>query len=59
MIPVMGAIALGAQRLLPAFQQIYSGWASLNGMSVSLVTVLEMQQQPLPRQQADVPTFWL
>ena len=27
-IPLLGALALGAQRLLPALQQIYSGWAS-------------------------------
>ena len=27
-IPLLGVLALGAQRLLPALQQIYSGWAS-------------------------------
>src|SRR5690606_1683058 len=27
-IPVLGALALGAQRLLPLFQQIYVGWAA-------------------------------
>ena len=28
-LPLLGALALGAQRLLPALQQIYSGYASL------------------------------
>ena len=30
-IPLLGAMAVGAQRLLPAFQQIYGGWATLRG----------------------------
>ena len=28
-LPVLGALALGAQRLLPLMQQSYFGWASL------------------------------
>ncbi len=28
-LPVLGALALGAQRLLPALQQSYSAWASI------------------------------
>ena len=34
-IPLLGSLALGAQRLLPALQQIYSGWASLKGNNPS------------------------
>ncbi len=30
-IPFLGALALGAQRLLPLFQRIYSGWSSIKG----------------------------
>ena len=30
-IPLIGVLALGAQRLLPALQQIYGGWAALSG----------------------------
>lgn len=30
-LPVLGALALGAQRLLPLAQQIYSGWTSIRG----------------------------
>jgi ABC-type multidrug transport system fused ATPase/permease subunit len=50
-IPLLGALALGAQRLLPALQQIYSGWANLNGWSVSLASVIHLLDQPLPQQQ--------
>ena len=28
-MPLLGALALGAQRLLPALQQVYGGWANL------------------------------
>jgi ATP-binding cassette subfamily B protein len=51
-IPLLGALALGAQRLLPALQQIYGGWANLNSWSASLAAVLELLEQPLPQQQA-------
>ena len=47
-IPVLGALALGAQRLLPSLQQIYSGWASLRGYNSAINAVLEMLSQPLP-----------
>jgi ABC-type multidrug transport system fused ATPase/permease subunit len=51
-ISLLGALALGAQRLLPALQQIYSGWASLNSWRASLAAVIELLEQPLPQQQA-------
>ena len=47
-IPLLGALALGAQRLLPALQQIYSGWASLKSYNAAIQAVLEMLNQPLP-----------
>ena len=47
-IPVMGAMALGAQRLLPVLQQIYGGWASIRGCEASLKDVLKLLQQPMP-----------
>ena len=49
-IPLLGALALGAQRLLPALQQIYSGWASLKGYNAGIQAVLAMLKQPLPPQ---------
>ena len=50
-VPLLGALALGAQKLLPALQQIYSGWANLNGWSVSVDEVVQMLEQPLPQNQ--------
>ena len=47
-LPLLGALALGAQRLLPALQQAYSTWAGIIGSSASLVTALELLDQPLP-----------
>jgi ABC-type multidrug transport system fused ATPase/permease subunit len=47
-IPVLGALALGAQRLLPVLQQAYSSWTSIRGGQASLAEVLSMLDQPLP-----------
>lgn len=49
-IPLLGVLALGAQRLLPALQQIYSGWASLNASNAAIQAVLKALNQPLPPQ---------
>lgn len=47
-IPLLGVLAIGAQRLLPALQQIYSGWASLKSYNSAMHSVLCMLDQPLP-----------
>jgi ATP-binding cassette subfamily B protein len=47
-IPVLGALALGAQRLLPVMQQAYGSWAQINIGQASLKDVLELLDQPLP-----------
>ena len=47
-IPVLGALALGAQRLLPVLQGAYSSWSSIQGGQVSLRDTLELLDQPLP-----------
>ena len=47
-IPLLGTLALGAQRLLPALQQIYSGWAALKSRTAPIQAVLNMLDQPLP-----------
>jgi ATP-binding cassette subfamily B protein len=46
-LPVLGALALGAQRLLPLFQQTYTGWASLMGNSALLENVVDLLKQPV------------
>jgi ATP-binding cassette subfamily B protein len=47
-LPLLGAFALGAQRLLPALQQAYSGWSSLKAYKTDLQGVVNMLEQPLP-----------
>lgn len=47
-IPVLGALALGAQRLLPVLQQAYSSWSSIRGGQASLVDALALLDQELP-----------
>lgn len=49
-LPVLGALAMGAQRLLPALQQIYSAWTSIASSHVQLADVIEMLEQPLPEE---------
>ena len=47
-IPILGALALGAQRLLPVLQQAYSSWSSIQGSRASLQDTLDLLDQPLP-----------
>ena len=41
-IPMLGALALGAQRLLPLVQQTYAGWSSFTGYRQSLLDIVEL-----------------
>lgn len=47
-IPVLGALALGAQRLMPVLQQAYAGWTSMRGGQASLSDALDLMDQHLP-----------
>ena len=47
-LPVLAALALGAQRLLPVVQLVYSGWVNLAGSRASVIDALELLDQPLP-----------
>jgi len=47
-LPILGVLALGAQRALPLMQQLYSGWTSILGNKASMVDVLDLLDQPLP-----------
>jgi ABC-type bacteriocin/lantibiotic exporter with double-glycine peptidase domain len=47
-IPVLGALALGAQRLLPVLQQAYGAWTSIKSGQASLQDTIELLDQPLP-----------
>lgn len=54
-ISILGALALGAQRLLPVLQQAYGSWAQINGGLASLQDTLDLLDQPMP-DYADQPT---
>ena len=47
-IPILGALALGAQRMLPVMQQGYSSWSGVIGNQASLHDVVLMLDQPMP-----------
>lgn len=47
-LPVLGALALGAQRLLPLLQQLYGNWSGVAGSQAALIDVLGLLDQPLP-----------
>lgn len=50
-LPLLGALALGAQRLLPVVQKVYEGWAQTRNAKSSLANVLQLLAQPLPSAQ--------
>jgi len=47
-IPILGSMALGAQRLIPIVQQAYSSWSLVNSAQASLQDSLELLDQSLP-----------
>jgi ATP-binding cassette subfamily B protein len=47
-IPIIGALALGAQRLLPLLQQFYANWSAIRGNQASLKDTLDLLDQPIP-----------
>lgn len=48
-LPILGVLALGAQRLLPALQQAYKSYSSIKGAQYSFTDVLDLLDQPLPK----------
>jgi len=47
-IPVLGALAIGAQRMLPVLQQGYASLSNIRGADEVLYDALELLEQPLP-----------
>jgi len=47
-IPLMGVLALGAQRLLPVLQNMYASYTVVKGASASFTDVLDLLKHPLP-----------
>ena len=52
-IPVLGVLALGAQRLMPMLQLIYSSVATIRGNEASLDDVMALLDQPMPPAQPE------
>lgn len=48
-LPILGAVALGAQRLLPVLQQGYAALTIMRGAQASLEDVIKLLDQPLPK----------
>lgn len=46
-IPILGALAIGAQKLLPQMQLVYSSWASIIGTRNQLEDILELLESPI------------
>ena len=55
-LPALGALGLGAQRLIPALQIIYSAWTSIAGSYASLNDTLELLDQPLLEEEYQAAT---
>ena len=47
-IPTLGALALGAQRVLPSMQQLYESYSTIKGAQASLDDVLKLLRRNLP-----------
>lgn len=57
-VPVLGALALGAQRMLPHMQNIYNALASMQGNQAGAADAMALLQLPVPAPQGarDLPS---
>jgi ATP-binding cassette, subfamily B, bacterial PglK len=51
-LPLLGGLALGAQRLLPVAQQAYNGWVQIRGAQPAIADCLAYLEQPYDRERA-------
>lgn len=60
-LPILGAVALGAQRLLPLIQQLYNSWANFAGNRSVVAQVLDLLALPVedPDPASDATTIGL
>ena len=56
-LPILGAFALGSQKLLPALQQIYSNWSALKAYGAAVTGMLNMLNQPDPHISHEIEPF--
>lgn len=48
-VPILGALALGMQRLLPVLQIMYASYTNIQGSKSSFLDVLSFLERPLPK----------
>jgi len=53
-LPLLAMLALGAQRLLPLMQQLYSNWSLVIGSKGPLKDAIELLDQPYPSQKESI-----
>lgn len=59
-LPTLGALALGAQRLLPLLQKLYSAWSRMTGshqIFLDVLKYLDLPDTPRPENPEDKLTF--
>ena len=54
-LPVVGALSIAAQRMLPMLQQVYHAFTSLSGSERSLQDTLALLEQPMPDTVGEAP----
>lgn len=54
-LPVMGVLAVAAQRMLPVLQQAYAAWGSVKSGQASLQDTLDLLEQDEPNSDALLP----
>jgi len=53
-LPTLGTLALGSQRLLPSLQQLYAAWAGIKSNSAAVLQVIEILDLPIPRSESQI-----
>jgi len=54
-IPILGLLAMGAQKILPILQQMYSSWINIKSSEASLSDVLAYLNQPIVNEEGGMP----
>jgi ATP-binding cassette, subfamily B, bacterial PglK len=54
-VPILGVFALGAQKVLPALQQLYWAYSTIKGSRSSLQDVLDLLDQPIVKKENSSP----
>jgi ABC-type multidrug transport system fused ATPase/permease subunit len=56
-IPVLGALAFGAQKLMPQIQTLYQSWINVQGNRKQLADVVDLLRQPVQAEGDDLQTL--